>query len=223
MKRHLFLLIACLLSCLQVMAQSDSLSNRLIPFVKGGLTVGLFSEDSYGSNSIGHTGYHIEAGVQIPFLSGSHGGWAFLIVPSAKYITKGDVLELLNEEKATVDIQYIEIPVDFAARFRAKKLTFLIGTGPYVSYGIKGRLTGSDRLYIFHGYRLKDEELDFFGPVVNASRWDAGINITGNVQLRHLFFSFDFDLGIVHVVPSRITRCDNSSIQAFSLGIGYAF
>ena len=83
-------------------------------------------------------------------------------------------------------------------------------------------MTGSDGLYIFRGYRLKDR-LKAFGSELGFIRWDAGINLMTEYQIRHLCLSADIDIGLVSVPPARFNGNNKSSNVAFSLGIGYLF
>lgn len=201
------------------MAQCDSLAYRLTPFVKGGLSVGFFS--GYAStNSVGHTGYHIDVGLQIPFQRGSQ--YRYCLIPSLRFITKGDTWEIEENGRATVNMHYIEMPIDFAFRVLINKNSLLIGGGFYLAYGIGGRMTGSDGLYIYNGYRLKDQP-ETFGSEVGVSRWDSGINLLADYQIRHFCLSADIDIGLVTIASGRLDGNNNSSNVAISLGIGYVF
>ena len=114
-------------------------------------------------------------------------------------------------------MQYIEVPIDYAAQISTRKCKIWFGAGLYMGYGIGGRLYGSDNLYIYHGYRLKEEPA-IFGSEVRANRWDSGLNLMGAVQLRHLYLSFDLDIGLTKVASGRLDGNNDSSMS-----IGYTF
>ena len=218
-QRICFLIVVSLFFLAKGMAQCDSLAYRLTPFVKGGLSVGFFS--GYAStNSVGHTGYHIDVGLQIPFQRGSQ--YRYCLIPSLRFITKGETWDMEENGRATVNMNYIEMPIDFAFNVLRDEQCLLIGGGFYLAYGIGGRITGSDGLYIYNGYRLKDHP-ETFGSEVGVSRWDSGINLLADYQFRHFYFSADLDIGLVTVAPGRLDGNNNSSNVAVSFGIGYAF
>ena len=219
MRRYL-LILAYVLFCCHSQAQNDSLLYRLTPFVKGGLTIGFFEGKTSSDSSVGHTGFHLETGVWFPIHRGKRDTWC--LIPSLRFITKGDTWELSDDERVFANMQYIEMPVDVAICFSSKKCHGLIGGGLYIGYGIGGRLSGSDNLYVYHGYRLKEKPA-VFGSEVRVNRWDYGFNLMGAVQLWHLYLSVDFDLGLAKLAPSRLDGNDNSSNVAISLSVGYAF
>lgn len=202
----------------RVMAQDDSLSCRLTPFVKGGLSIGFLEGNASSMTSVGHTGFHIAAGIFIPFTSNPRG---FCLIPSLEFITKGDTWDLGERGRATLDMEYIELPIDLAYYLSFRNWRLVFGAGGYVSYGVGGRLTGSDGLYIYHGYRLADKP-DTFGPIIHADRWDGGLHLLGAAQWKHLFLTAEIDKGLFRLVPGRLDR-GNSSLTAISLSLGWAF
>lgn len=220
MKRRFGILtVVCLFFLAKGMAQNDSLAYRLTPFVSGGLSIGFFNGKA-STNSVGHTGCHIGIGLQIPFQRGSQNGCC--LIPSLRFITKGDTWEMAENGRVTVNMQYIEMPVDLAFRAAMKKSYLLIGGGFYLAYGIGGRMTGSDGLYIYHGYRLKEKPATFSSEV-GATRWDSGISLMANYQFRHICFAADMNIGLVSTIPGRLDSNNNSKNLAISLGIGYVF
>ena len=219
-QRICILMVVGLFFGVQGMAQRDSLAYRLTPFVKGGLSIGFFDNSISQESSVGHTGFHIDIGLQIPFQRGDQYGCC--LVPSLRFITKGETWDNGENGRASVSMQYIEMPIDFAFRAVMKKSSLLAGGGFYLAYGIGGRMTGSDGLYIFRGYRLKDR-LKAFGSELGFMHWDAGINLMTEYQIRHLCLSADIDIGLVRVPPTRFNGDNKSSNVAVSLGIGYLF
>ena len=213
--RRICLSLLAALCWLTAAAQRDSLAYRLTPFVKGGLTVGLLDDMGMGE---GHTGFHLNAGVRIPFQRGDH--YEACLVPSLKYITKGEVWDHYYE-RLFLNMNFVELPIDVAYHYRQKNWQMLIGGGGFVGYGVGGRLTGSDHLYNFHGYRLKDRPRTF-GPEVGARRWDYGLRLLYEFQYKHFIFSADIEKGFPVLVPKRFFSDRKLTTVAISLGIGYA-
>lgn len=219
-QRISILMVVCLFLGVKGMAQRDSLAYRLTPFVKGGLSIGFFDNSISNESSVGHTGFHFDVGLQIPFLRG--GQYGCCLVSSLRFITKGETWDNGENGRASVNMQYIEMPIDFAFRAVMKKSSLLAGGGFYLAYGIGGRMTGSDGLYIYRGYRLKDK-LAVFGSQLGFLCWDAGVNLMTEYQIRHLCLSADIDIGLTRIPPVRFDGHNKSSNVAISLGIGYLF
>ena len=219
-QRICFLIVVCLFCLARGMAQRDSLAFRLAPFVRGGITGAFFEGEGSDGNSVGHTGFHIDIGLQIPFLREKQYGCC--LIPSLRFITKGDTWDLGESGRVSVNMQYIEMPVDVVFCALMKKSSLSVGGGVYFAYGIGGRMTGNDGLYIYHGYRLKNQPATF-GAELGVPRWDWGINLMTEYQIRHLCLSGDIDIGLVRVVPSRLDGNNYPSNWAISLGIGYMF
>jgi hypothetical protein len=219
-QRISILMVVCLFCLAKGMAQCDSLVYHLIPFVKGGITGGLFEGEGNNDNSVGHTGYHIDIGLQVPFQRGSQ--YQCCLIPSLRFITKGDTWDMGESGRASINMQYIEMPVDFAYRVVIKKSCLLVGVGVYLAYGIGGKMTGSEGLYIYHGYRLKNQPAAF-GSEIGIPRWDWGFNWMTEYQMRHFCLSADIDFGLVPVAPGKLVGNNQSKTMAISLGIGYMF
>lgn len=219
-QRISILMVVCLFFLAKGMAQRDSLAYHLTPFVKGGITAGLFEGEVGNDNSVGRTGFHIDIGLQVPFQRGSQ--YQCCLIPSLRFITKGDTWDMWESGRASLNMQYIEMPVDFAYRAVMKKSCLLVGVGVYLAYGIGGRMTGSDGLYIYHGYRLKNQPAAF-GSEIGIPRWDWGFNWMTDYQIRHFSLSADIDFGLVRVAPGRLDGNNQSKTVAISLGIGYIF
>ena len=199
-------------------AQHDSLFYRLTPFVKGGLTVGFLDAETSNEASVGHAGFNLNAGVRIPLQRGDH--YTLCLVPSLKFITKGEGLEY-DAGRLFLNMNFVELPIDFAYHFKSGKVQFLAGGGGFVGYGVGGRLTGSDHFYNFHDYHLQDEP-SVFGPEVGVRRWDAGIRLLYEFQYKHFVFSGEVEKGLRILVPNTFNGDNKSTTVAISLSIGYA-
>lgn len=216
--RRICLSLLAALCWLTAAAQRDSLAYRLTPFVKGGLTVGFFSYEQSNEASVGHTGFHVGVGVRIPFQRGDH--YEVCLVPSLKYITKGEGWEYYYG-RMFLNMNFVELPIDVAYHYRQKDWQMVIGGGGFVGYGVGGRLTGSDHLYNYHGYRLKDRPRTF-GPEIGARRWDYGLRVLYEFQYKHFIFSADIEKGLPLLVPKKLCGDAKPTTVAISLGIGYA-
>lgn len=214
--RRICLSLLAALCWLTAAAQRDSLAYRLTPFVKGGLTVGFL--DGMDQTEGGHTGFHLNAGVRIPFRRGDSN--APCLVPSLRFIVKGETLERV-EGSVFLNMQFVELPIVMAYHIRNKKWQCVLGAGVFVGYGVGGRLTGSDRFYNYHGYRLADKPAAF-GPEVGVRRWDYGLSFMYDFQYKNFIFSFDVEKGLHVLVPSKFNYSNENTTVAISLGIGYA-
>ena len=63
---------------------------KMDPFVKGGVTIGLFDGTAASDEDVGHTGFNMGAGLRLPV---NKSGKTFL-EPAVKLISKGNVYDV---------------------------------------------------------------------------------------------------------------------------------
>ena len=81
MKTHLAVtLLLCALTICHAQAQ------KMEPFVKGGLTIGLFDGTAASDNDVGHLGFNIGAGIRLPVNKSR----TKFLEPAIELITKGN-------------------------------------------------------------------------------------------------------------------------------------
>ena len=196
-----------------LLSATDVVGQEIHPFVKGGLTIGLFDGFAASKEDVGHMGFNFGGGVQIPLTKNN----------------KGNVYE---PEKAggrvTFDLLFVETQVDLVFRGRmGSHWVFVVGTGLYGAYGIGGKATSTNGVTWYRGIPV-GESPSMYDDVVGANRWDVGWRfVTIGVDYHHFMFRLEYELGFLeqfnktfYYNSSEKYRGSNAS---YSLNLGYRF
>ena len=193
--RIFVILIVCVLPTFKAVGQ------KVRPFVKGGLTIGLFDGTAASDEDYGHFGLNMGGGVQIP-ISKNHNTY---LEPSFNLIPKGNVYDVPQAGgRVTFSLMYLEAQIDFVYRWQSgRDWRIPIGTGLYGAYGLKGKVSATNGISWYNGIPV-GESLSMFDDVIGASRWDAGWRVwTVGVEYRQFMFRWDFELGFFSQFRNR--------------------
>lgn len=171
-------------------------------------------------------GFHAGVNVLIPIAP------EFYFQPGLLFSTKGATNEnvvLGTTITTTTNLSYIELPINLVYRGELGNGFVLVGFGPYVGYGIGGKVSiegGSVTLendVEFKSVVETDDEL--LTPYFKA--FDAGANVFAGYEMAGgLFMQLNAQLGLLNINPEdkRITD-DESSVKntGFGLSLGYRF
>lgn len=131
------------------------------------------------------------------------------IQPGISLQGKGMSIKVLNE-KATTNLMYLEIPVNFVYYLPAGSGDVFIGAGPYAGFGLTGK------------EKFNDESQDVeWGGDDGMKRFDAGANFLLGYKLSNGFLiNAGYGLGLTNVAPS-----DEGSVKnrVLSFGVGFQF
>jgi hypothetical protein len=162
--------------------------------------------------------YHIGVNVQFPIAP------EFYFQPGLLLVTKG----AQNYTGSVADkhkITYIELPLNLVYKPLVGKGHLVLGSGPYVAFGIGGKGTlGSNDVEMKFQSVIEATDPD---GVLYYKVLDAGANIFVGYELAGgIFLQLDTQLGLLQINPEdkRISS-DKSSIKntGFGLSIGYRF
>jgi len=215
MRKMMFLSTAGLVS-FGVFAQSKKYVATATTF---GITAGVNWNNINGKTATGDkldnkmkTGFN--GGVNVEF-SVSNG---FYLQPGVEYRQKGS--ELKNGDKLV--LSYIDIPVNFIYKPQLGMGSMLLGFGPYVGFGINGKLkaaNGTDRKVIFNNSYSTNEAED-----IQFKKLDAGANFMIGYEFKtKLSAALKGQLGLIDInpdtnIPGDETRYRNTG---FGLSLGY--
>ena len=199
---------------------------RLEPFVKGGLTIGLFDDSPpLREKDVGHTGFNLGAGVKIPLSKPRK----TMLVSALTLISKGDTYDVSYAGgRVSFNLLYLETQLDFIFRLElANDWCIPIGTGLYGSYGIDSKVSATNGIKWFRGIPV-GECPSMFSSVVGANRWDAGWRIcTFGVERHRFMFQCDVEFGFFSQIRSSKS---NPGVKngfrnnvAVSMNFGYCF
>jgi hypothetical protein len=226
MKTKIILFFAALMfSTTLVSAQSSGMQFGIIGGVNfQNLNGKDFSGDKLENDMI--VGFHAGVNVLIPIAP------EFYFQPGLLFSTKGATNEnvvLGTTITTTTNLSYIELPINLVYRGELGNGFVLVGFGPYVGYGIGGKVSvegGSVTLendVEFKSVVETDDEL--LTPYFKA--FDAGANVFAGYEMAGgLFMQLNAQLGLLNINPEdkRITD-DESSVKntGFGLSLGYRF
>ncbi len=222
MKKMIFFSAIMLLS-LFALAQKKSESS--IAFgIKGGVTFNKFSLS--GNNTVGYTAssitsFYVGATVDIPVFS------VLSVQPGLLFIGKGGNTQFPFVPPASINTKYspfyLEIPVNLMAEFELGPGQIFMGAGPYLSFGIRGKIkeTSVDQSGVFQ--TIKDTSMQFGSNTSNdLKRTDLGLGLLLGYQLDNginIHGGYSFSLSNINPDASAPTLKNN----VLSIGLGYSF
>ncbi len=167
-------------------------------------------------------GFHGGINVQMPITQD------FYFQPGVMYSTKGSE-NTSGSLTTNTKLNYIEIPLNFVYKTSVGNGFFMLGFGPYISYGISGNVkTTGGSLTIDRDVEFKnvvETDDNILTPYYKA--FDAGANIfVGYEMSSGLFLQLDTDFGMLNINPEyKILSTDKSSTKntGFGLSLGYRF
>jgi hypothetical protein len=167
-------------------------------------------------------GYHAGINIQIPVAP------EFYFQPGLLFSIKG-AKNTAGVLTSTTKISYIEMPLNLVYKGRLGNGFVMVGFGPYVSYGIGGKVTTTggeisvDTDVTFqNSVALSDPLMDTYFKTI-----DAGGNIFAGYEMASgLFFQLNTQLGMLKVNPENAWFAnDEASVKhtGFGLSLGYRF
>lgn len=165
-------------------------------------------------------GFHAGVNLQIPVAP------EFYFQPGIMYSTKGakDVSDLVT---TTYNLSYVEVPLNLTFKPRLGNGFFMLGFGPYVGYGISGKVTReSSAAKVEQDVVFKNSVESTESPLAAYfKRIDGGGNIfAGYEHASGIFFQLNTQIGMIKINPEdkRISD-DKTSVKntGFGLSLGY--
>lgn len=177
--------------------------------VKAGVNLSNWSKGDMDSKF----GFKVGAGMEYAFDE----VWA--IQPSLLLSTKGAKGDIVDEDgdkmEMNVNQMYLELPIMAAARLAVSdNMNFVITAGPYLAYGIGGKVK-----YTFEGESVKYDTFgdgDFDG---NLKKFDAGLGVGVAAEFGKIVVGLEGQFGLTKLGDGSGTPKN----QNFSLVLGYKF
>lgn len=169
-------------------------------------------------------GFHAGVNVQIPIAP------EFYFQPGLLFSTKGakNTIEILGTAvTTTVNLSYVELPLNLVYKGALGNGFVLVGFGPYVGYGIGGKVKSEG------GSVSLDTDIKFQNTVETGDpvdvyyvkAFDAGANVFAGYEMAGgLFFQLNAQLGMLNINPEyKGAEGDKSAIKntGFGLSLGY--
>ncbi|MBC7912919.1 MAG: PorT family protein [Pyrinomonadaceae bacterium] len=128
-------------------------------------------------------------------------------------------------QKSTLKLLYLEIPLNFLAKFPAGSGKFFIGGGPYLALGISGNAKNDEKLdapgTVDDYAESSDEDVKFGSKDEEVKPLDFGLNILTGYELANgLFINANYGLGLSTTNNEQNINIKNKVV---SLSIGFKF
>ncbi len=222
MKKICTIITAVFLTVLMVKAQDDKVAFG----IRAGINFQNFNGKDFNGDKLENNmlvGFHAGVTVDIPIAP------EFVVQPGLLFSMKGssynsDIVD------ATARVNYIELPVNFIFKPLLGTGHLLLGLGPYIGYGVNGKVSGSalgfdvDTDIKFKNNLSADETEDEF---FYLKRWDAGANLLAGYEFAFgLSFQINAQLGLLKINPSYEGDSGDESATrntGFGVSIGYRF
>lgn len=161
-------------------------------------------------------GFHAGANVEIPLAE------EFFLQPGILFSTKG-ANNINNVDNLKANISYVEVPVNFVYKPLLGKGHLLLGFGPYVAYGIGGKVKSDDLeedIEFKSDVNSTDPEAPYLRPL------DAGVNILFGYEFpSRLSFQLNTQLGLLNLEPDYEGDSNDAVTKntGFGISAGYRF
>jgi hypothetical protein len=225
MKTKLISLIAILLISITVANAQGTDKSKLSFAILGGVNLQNLTGTDFTGDKLTNdmlVGYHIGVNAQIPIVP------EFYFQPGLLFSTKG-AKTTTGSLTSTYKLSYVELPLNFVYRGLLGSGYVIVGFGPYVAYGIGGKVVTKG------GDVSLDTDIEFTNTVevgdplltTYFKAFDAGGNVFAGYEMAGgLFAQMNAQLGMLKINPEdkRITN-DETSVKntGFGFSVGYRF
>jgi hypothetical protein len=154
------------------------------------------------------TGFNLGVNAEIPV------GIDFYLQPGLLFTTKGARYDFQGG-KATQNLSYVEVPVNFLYKPELGEGRMLLGFGPYAAFAVGGKIK----------YGSTDLDIDFGSEAGKTKAFDAGANLLAGYEFSNNFsFQLNAGLGLVNMYnrPSNDSKTIVKN-TGFGISVGYRF
>lgn len=156
--------------------------------------------------------YKFGVGAELP-LKGN-----FMLMPSLEYANKGAKWEHSQAGiSATINMHYLQIPVQLAYRIPVKASNITLKAGPYFAYAMSGNLkyeTIKPNVLI-----SGNDNIDLFDEGCGGKRFDIGIDAGVDIEYHRFVIGMEYELGFMKMVDAA-SHVNNSAAY---ITLGYKF
>jgi len=203
----------------------DNESQKMSFAILGGVNFQNLNGKDHSGNKLTNnilTGYHGGINIQIPIAPD------FYFQPGVLYSTKG-ARSIIGSLTYTYNLSYFEVPLNLVYRTRLGNGKIMIGFGPYVGYGIGGKITTVGGDVTLETKVVFQNVVELSDPVLTTyyKSLDAGGNIFAGYEMASgLFLQVNTQFGILKINPeNKWFSNDKASLNntGFGLSLGFRF
>jgi hypothetical protein len=196
-------------------------------YTRFGILGGVNYQNMTGKDNLGEkltgkgiTGFHAGVNAQIPIAP------EFYFQPGLLFSTKGSNMEE-NGFNSVTKLSYIELPLNLVYKGTLGNGAIMLGFGPYVGYGIKGKVTNSGTNIDITSDVKFQNTIETSDPLTSV--YLKGLDIGGNIFVGYemsngIFLQLNTQYGMVNISPEdkRVTNSESSLKNiGFGLSLGY--
>lgn len=181
-----------------------------------GVAISNYKSKVDGNNESGNSKAGFTAGVLLDIPVGKY----FSFQPALNFVQKGmkEKQSILGYTlKYKMNINEIEVPLNFLYNSRGKNVNLFIGAGPSIAFALNGKFDFSD------GTESKSENVKFgSGDEDMMKGIDIGANFITGISLNNgIMVSFNYNAGLNNLFPGG--NADDGSLKShyFGIKLGY--
>ncbi|TFF35955.1 porin family protein [Mucilaginibacter psychrotolerans] len=181
--------------------------------IKGGINIAKISgSDGSGGTSTSGTLTTFSVGAFLDFKAG-----ALSVQPGLYYTGKGSKSDnQISSASGSLNLRYLQVPVDFVFHLPAVVGNVYIGAGPYVAFGISARSKTS-----VSASNTSTLDLSFGNDASQIKRMDYGVQGIAGFHFNSGFLiGLNYDLGLSNITNDSSIKSKNRVLGA---AIGFTF
>jgi len=184
--------------------------------VRGGVNFFTITGKNAGGDKLENnikTGFHVGANAEVPLGTGSY------LQPGVLYSQKGAGFSSDNSLKLT----YIEVPVNYVYKPVLGTGRMLLGFGPYVGFGLGGKLKNSEDVETDVEFTKSYDEA-IAKPQVKGIDYGANL-LAGYEFAQNISFQINAQLGLAELTPKNNPNGGKlkQNNTGFGVSVGYRF
>jgi hypothetical protein len=210
--KKVFLVVAVFLGCnmLSMAQKSQTADSKVSWNVKAGMNISNWTGGEV-EDAKAKIGFKIGAGMEYALDK----TWS--LQPSLFLTSKG-VKGEEEEAKVTINQVYLELPVNLQARVPVSdKTNFIFAAGPYLAYGIGGKISGATS----EGDVDYSSSTNTFGEN-RFKRFDAGLGLGVSLEVSRVIVGLEGQLGLTKIGDGASSDGSPKNIN-FGVTVGYKF
>ena len=180
--------------------------------VKGGVSFAKINASSSSAN------ISVNTGSVTTFSAGLFADLKFgnlSLQPAAIYAGKGGNIDAGGGDEVTVNLYYLQVPVNLVYRVPAVIGSVYFGAGPYAAFGLSGKEKGTS------GGTSVSQDVTFGDGADDYKSTEFGVNGIAGVEFKNGFLlGLNYDLGL-----SNISNSSDASVKnrVFGISAGFKF